>query len=159
MENFEKIDFKSIPALIDSNIITAELSTNTLSQFYKIEKDSKNIIKESFAELQANGELIDTRSVKSLSRRRQNLMGKTVTASHVLLNEDSKNHLTNFKQKNVDTITKMNYIIVKDLLDAINPTKKEVFRKTWGYENATTKIWNGIVGDLTQKRAEIGGKF
>lgn len=149
-----------LPAFIDSNVIAAEITADntTLKQIYKIEEHSKVLIQESYGFINQKGIFTDTRTSKSLTKRRQDLKGKTVTTSYVILHNESRNHLSDFQFKNFDTISKMNYILVNDVLDLLNVTRKEIFQKTWGYKNATSNIWNGVVGDLTQKRAEIGGE-
>lgn len=146
-----------LPALVDSNIITVSTSKNdsTLKQFYKIDE---HVIVEDYGFFDKKDILVDARGKKTIYEKRKNLMGTTITTSYVILNNSSIKHLRDLKHKNVDTISKMNYVIVNEMLDILNVSRKEIFRNTWGYKDPKTNTWNGIVGDLIEKTSEIGGK-
>lgn len=151
----------NIRALPDSDIVIARV-TNVddegfaLKQFYKIDEDSSEIHYENYGSWSRQSGIIDERIMKIISRRRSDLKGKTLTSSYVVLNPDSMNHLTDFQNKEIDSILKMNYVIVNVVLDQLNVTKKEIFRNTWGYPDAKTGKWSGMVGDLIAG-ADIGG--
>lgn len=151
----------SIRALPDSDVLIAKATNDgfSLKQFYKIDDNSNEIHYENYGMWNSSqSSIIDERSSKILSRRRGDLRGKLITSSYVALNKNSRNHLTDFVDKNIDSILKVNYIIVNSVLDMMNCTRKELFQSTWGYYNAKTKKWSGMVGDIIHKGADIGGE-
>lgn len=147
-------------ALVDSDVLIVQATNDgfALRQFYKIDSNSSEIHYENYGRWSEQTGVVDERSIKVISKRRENLRGKLITTSYVALNKDSLNHLTDFVDKNVDSILKLNYIIVNLVLDKLNATRKELFQATWGYYNAKSKKWSGMMGDIVQKGADIGGK-
>ncbi|CRL01901.1 CLUMA_CG015435, isoform A, partial [Clunio marinus] len=148
-----------IKALVDSNVILAETTNDGfgLKQFYKIDEESNEIYFENYGSWDSKSGIVDERSTKIISRRRENLHGKLITSSYVALNKSSRNHLADFVDKSVDSILKYNYIMVNSVLDKLNVTKKELFQDTWGYYNVKTKNWSGMIGDIVYNGADIGG--
>ncbi|KAJ8986031.1 hypothetical protein NQ317_013916 [Molorchus minor] len=63
---------------------------------------------------------------------------------------------SNGKNKHIDSITKVNYVLVEHLKDIINATLKYSVRSTWGYKNNNSE-WSGMMGELIRKEADIGG--
>ena len=126
-----------------------------LKQFYKIENE---IYYEHYGNWSIKSGIVDERKTHVISRRRANLYGKLITTSYVHLNKSSRHHLTDYIDKHVDSIMKVNYLIVNTILDTMNVTKQEMFQMTWGYYNARTKKWSGMVGDMVHNGADIGGK-
>lgn len=151
--------YSNIRALPDSDVLIAQATNDgfTLKQFYKMETNANEIHYENYGSWNPQSGIIDERETKIISRRRGNLHGKLITSSFVHLDKNSKNHLTDFVDKNVDSILKANYILVNIVLDKLNATKKDVFQYTWGYYNETTKKWSGMVGDIVTNGTDIGG--
>lgn len=151
--------FNSIKAFVDSNVLIPQLVSNNgsynLKQFYKI--DDK-IHYEHYGTWSIKTGIVDERMIQVISRRRSNLYGKLITTSYVHLNKSSVNHLTDYVDKQVDSIMKANYLLINNILDTMNVTKKELFQMTWGYYNVRTKKWSGMVGDLVHNGVDIGGK-
>ncbi|KAL7037251.1 hypothetical protein ACKWTF_009135 [Chironomus riparius] len=125
-----------------------------LKQFYKIENE---IYYEHYGNWSIKSGIVDERKTHVISRRRANLYGKLITASYVHLNKSSRHHLTDYVDKHVDSIMKVNYLIVNTILDTMNVSKQEMFQMTWGYYNVRTKKWSGMVGDMVHNGADIGG--
>ncbi|CRK99425.1 CLUMA_CG012625, isoform A [Clunio marinus] len=159
VENNEVL--RHIRALTDSDVLIAQIINDgfNLKKFYKIEEESSEIYCESYGSWSMQSGIKDERIMKVISQKRENLHGKLITSSYVALNKSSRNHLTDFADKNVDSILKYNYIIINSILDKLNVTKKELFQGTWGYYNVKTKKWSGMVGDIVHKGADIGGKI
>jgi hypothetical protein len=153
--------FGNIRALADSNVLIAQATNDgfTLKQFYKPEADSREIYYENYGSWTLQSGIIDERETKIISRRRQNLRGKTITSSFVELQKGSRKHVSDFVDKNVDSLMKLNYIIVHNVLDNLNATKKDIFQGAWGYYNERSKKWSGMIGDMVHKGAEIGGEI
>ncbi|XP_072932062.1 uncharacterized protein [Epargyreus clarus] len=87
--------------------------------------------------------------------RRLNLRGHEITICFVLTNNDSINHLTDGVSGHIDTITKVNFPTINQLLDFLNASRKFIFAETWGYMHNGT--WNGMTGYLVKGEVEIGG--
>lgn len=155
----EKV-LNNVRALPDSDVLIAQATNDgfALKQLYRTEEGSDETHYENYGLWSEQSGIVDERSSKIISRRRANLRGKLITSSYVALNKNSRNHLTDFVDKNIDSILKLNYIIVNTILDKLNATKKELFQGTWGYYNAKTKKWSGMVGDVIHKGADIGGE-
>ncbi|CAH1364152.1 unnamed protein product [Tenebrio molitor] len=94
--------------------------------------------------------------VTSLSKR-TNLMGATIKISIVITNPDSLNHLWDYRNKHMDAISKLNYILVHQLMSYLNASKEIIIQKTWGYKNQTTGLYSGMAGDLQTGVANLGG--
>ena len=153
--------FSRVQALPDSDVLIA-IATNDgfdLKQFYRTEISAREIHYENYGSWSLESGIIDERETKIISRRRENLRGKVITTSYVHLDRKSKNHLTDYVDKNVDPLLKLNYLAINDVLDKINATKKEIFQMNWGYFNERTKKWSGMIGDIVHKDADIGGDF
>lgn len=162
---------RSIEALVDSDVLIPQASndgsgggdrddvtaTYNLKQFYKIEENSPEIYYEHYGMWSSQSGIVDERKSTVISRRRANLRGKLITSSYVYLNASSRAHLTDFVDKHVDSILKVNYMMVNTLLDTMNVSKRELFQQTWGYFNARSRKWSGMVGDLVHNGADIGG--
>jgi hypothetical protein len=149
----------SIEALPDSDVLIAQPANDgfALNQFYKTETNAMEIHYEKYGSWSSERGIIDERESKIISRRRGNLRGKLITSSYVLLDRNSENHLTDFVDKNVDSISKSSYLVVDAVLDKLNATKKDFFKDTWGYFDEKTKKWSGMVGDIIDNGADIGG--
>lgn len=64
---------------------------------YKTHKEMTFLYKEIFGTWSESNGLVDERSTRILSKRRRNLMGRTVSVAMVLTNNDSINHLTDYR--------------------------------------------------------------
>uniref|UniRef100_A0A336M5H9 CSON011044 protein n=1 Tax=Culicoides sonorensis TaxID=179676 RepID=A0A336M5H9_CULSO len=91
-----------------------------------------------------------------ISRRRQNLRGSTIRASMVITHNDSLNHLDDYRDQHIDTIAKVNFILTNHLISFMNATVRYSIVDTWGYLNKDDGKWNGMIGELTENKADIG---
>ncbi|XP_063921270.1 glutamate receptor-like [Zophobas morio] len=89
--------------------------------------------------------------------KRTNLMGNVVTTSYVITNEDSLKHLVDYRNRHMDALSKLNYILANILMDYLNATRKFIVRKSWGYKNVTTGVFSGMAGDLHTGLADLAG--
>lgn len=44
-------------------------------------------------------------------------------------------------------------------MDFLNASREFIFHNTWGYKNASTGIYSGLVGDLQLGKADLGGFY
>ncbi|XP_055678017.1 ionotropic receptor 75a-like [Lutzomyia longipalpis] len=115
------------------------------------------VIYEDYGDWSYSEGIKDTRSTRILSRRRMNLHGKSLIASMVVTNKNSLAHLTDYQEREIDSITKVNYVLTHHLMDVMNASKEFIFTNSWGIKNRTSGKWDGMVGDLVDERADLGG--
>ncbi|XP_046143786.1 ionotropic receptor 75a-like [Osmia bicornis bicornis] len=96
------------------------------------------------------------RDFQPTSRRRANLRSTPLTACLVMSDPDTINHLTDFKYKHIDPITKTNYPWLLHIVHRMNATIEIRTTNTWGYRNENGS-WNGMVGMLQSRQADLGG--
>ncbi|XP_020292987.1 protein PTHB1-like [Pseudomyrmex gracilis] len=89
------------------------------------------------------------------SARRRNLRQTALKSSIVITNPDTINHLTDFEDITVDTITKANYPWVFHLVNRMNATVSFIHVNSWGYREKNGS-WNGMTGLLQRREIDIG---
>lgn len=99
-ENIFWNTFQTLSILPKSEIYHMKMVQGTpdnmiVQQIYRVDV-SKPLIVEPFGDIQ-NGKFIDYRSTSITSRRRQNLFGLHLKASMVVTNNDTLNHLTDYR--------------------------------------------------------------
>lgn len=104
-----------------------------------------------------SGTLVISRTNAVISIRRHNLNQFKLRASLVITHNETLNHLENYRQKHVDTITKQNYFLTKYVAQYLNATVQFSYVDSWGYRNPETGRFNGMIGELQSDRADIGG--
>lgn len=104
----------------------------------------------------SNYTFVDNRTTKIISRRRQNLAKVQINASMVILHNETINHLNDYRDQHLDTITKVNFILTNHLVSYMNATVNYTIVDTWGYFNKNTSTWTGMIGDLVENRADLG---
>lgn len=90
------------------------------------------------------------------SRRRRNLNKTTIHASLVVTDNDTLHHLADYQNKQIDTITKVNYLLTNYVGEILNADINYSYVSTWGYLNPNTSSWNGMIGELIEGRADVG---
>ncbi|XP_050303417.1 ionotropic receptor 75a-like [Anthonomus grandis grandis] len=83
-------------------------------------------------------------------------MGIVLRACIVVTHNDTLNHLTDKRDKHIDSITKVNYALILILASIFNVTLNISITNTWGYKDNASN-WNGMMGELTRNEADIGG--
>nr|AQN78502.1 ionotropic receptor 75u [Meteorus pulchricornis] len=69
---------------------------------------------------------------------------------------DTLNHLTDYKNKLVDAVTKANYIWLQHIAERMNVTVNFTWRNTWGYRDKNG-TWSGMIGLLDRGEIDFGG--
>ncbi|XP_055691097.1 ionotropic receptor 75a-like [Lutzomyia longipalpis] len=125
-----------------------------VEQVYRHRPDTPQIW-ETFGLWRGNqGVLEDHRSTPITSRRRQNTQKALLRASMVITHNDTLQHLDDYHDKHIDTITKVNYILTNHLIDYVNGSVAYSIVPTWGYFNGSA--WSGMIGELDQDLADLG---
>ncbi|XP_017786882.1 PREDICTED: uncharacterized protein LOC108569730 [Nicrophorus vespilloides] len=92
-----------------------------------------------------------------LSDRRHDLNGTNMNVGFLFDDNDTWNHLEDYKYPRIDTFTKQNYLTIKALMEYCNINMTIVSADVWGYYNATTKNWNGLVEKVRSNEVQISG--
>lgn len=87
--------------------------------------------------------------------RRRNLGGIELRASMVVTNNDSLNHLTDYRDKHIDTITKVCFILTNHLISYLNASVTYSTVSSWGYLDGDGD-WSGMIGQLVRNEADLG---
>ncbi|XP_055679896.1 probable glutamate receptor [Lutzomyia longipalpis] len=86
-----------------------------------------------------------------------NLHGNPLTASIVITNNDTYSHLADYRNRHIDSITKVNWVLTNYIFDIVNATRQFRYQPGWGIKNKSSGHWDGMVGDLLDDRADLGG--
>ncbi|XP_046744265.1 probable glutamate receptor [Diprion similis] len=103
-----------------------------------------------------NGDGITLNSTRISSVRRKNLRGTPLKSCLVIADPDSINHLTDFENRHIDTIAKVNYPWVLFLVEIMNATVSFEIVESWGYRDSNN-TWSGMIGMLDRKEIDLGG--
>ncbi|XP_060528319.1 uncharacterized protein LOC132703210 [Cylas formicarius] len=140
-----------IPVMVDSDFSLIEIRSDGAARVKKIYKKHKT--SDSF-EVEEHGAGTNAIAVDSTFKRRH--LDVTLNACIVLTHNNSVNHLTDKREKHIDSIAKVNYVLVLALASIYNITLNFSVQPTWGYKNNQSE-WNGMMGELVRKEADIGG--
>ncbi|KAK9879941.1 hypothetical protein WA026_008451 [Henosepilachna vigintioctopunctata] len=150
--------FLNISILIDSHVITASLQENrtfVLKRIFKFRKETELIEKhigswDPLRRLKINSSDLEN------GYNMRNFQRTVLKTCLVITQNDSLYHLTDKRDKHIDSIAKVNYVIIQHLKDFVNAELIYKVTSTWGYKNNDSK-WSGMIGELTERRADIGG--
>jgi glutamate receptor, ionotropic, invertebrate len=115
------------------------------------------MISEDYGTWDPQNRLTDLRSSHILSRRRLNIRQSPMASSLVIRNEDTVNHLYDYQDRHVDSITKFTFQIIDITMRVMNASKTYHYVPIWGYLNQTTQKYSGMMGDLVDGVSDIGG--
>ncbi|XP_050301781.1 ionotropic receptor 75a-like [Anthonomus grandis grandis] len=82
--------------------------------------------------------------------------------SYVIQDKNTMNHLTDYRDKHLDNLTKINFILYNILCDLLNCTQIPLFTNGWGFEtkNKTTNrttFSHGMFEDLMYDKSDVAG--
>ncbi|KAJ8955116.1 hypothetical protein NQ318_009009 [Aromia moschata] len=157
-ETILKSYFLDLDLLVDSDVTLCKLLENKTVLMTKIYKILSNysMQTEEMGFWTKDGVIVNYNFEKNIARRRKNLDGIELNTCIVITNKDSLNHLTDRRDKHIDSIAKVNYVLVEHLKDIINATLNYSVQETWGYKDNNSE-WNGMIGELMRNEADIGG--
>ncbi|XP_055603824.1 ionotropic receptor 75a-like [Uranotaenia lowii] len=153
-------DFQDLHVLISNEIfILCKLESYEgyiIKQVYRYSRDT-NLIQETIGWWQHGVLEFKSAPNQPVSIRRRNLNGFQFRASLVITNNASLNHLEDYRDKHVDTITKKNYFLTKYMVESLNATVRFSYVKSWGYPDPKTNRFDGMIGELQTDTADLGG--
>ncbi|XP_063706206.1 glutamate receptor 3-like [Culicoides brevitarsis] len=135
-----------------------DTDTFVIERVYKVHRHATELSREFYATWSiTENSFTNAALVPSItSRRRQNMHKNVVRASMVITHNDSLNHLDDYRDQHRDTIAKVNFILTNHLMAFMNATVQFSVVDTWGYLNKENNTWNGMIGELTDNKADIG---
>lgn len=148
---------KSLNPLIDSNVLLVDKSKDgfEMNHFYRIDPGSEMIFQK-YGTWNKIDKIVDERKSKVLCKTRTDLRGRTIRTSHVILNNSTFDHLTDYAERTKDALSKVNYMVIKDFIPIFNATQTESYYDTWGYLDNVTKKFTAMIGDVLYRKADIG---
>ncbi|XP_035792212.1 glutamate receptor 3-like [Anopheles albimanus] len=103
------------------------------------------------------GFILEHRTRPVTSVRRKNFNRFELRASFVVLHNETLNHLEDYTNKHLDTISRVTYHLTKAVAQQLNATVRYTVTNSWGYRNVSTGLYNGMIGELQSGRADLGG--
>ncbi|KYM76177.1 putative glutamate receptor [Atta colombica] len=149
--------FEDMAIYPDSDVILAQRFDGDFFELSSIYRPSpqKSVIRENRGNWTIeNGLKMSTFDVASA--RRKNLQQTTLKSCLVMTDPNTINHLTDFKDKSVDPVTKANYPWILHLVNRMNATISFEVTNSWGYRTENGS-WNGMIGMLERREIDIAG--
>ncbi|GLV44411.1 yellow-c [Carabus blaptoides fortunei] len=147
-------DFTTYNIYPDSNIVICEKTEETefiFTEIYRYSRSRTELITRQFANWTEQNSLGNFKP-RILSQERRDLNDTLLSVCIVILDNDTINHLEDFRFKHIDSISKVSYIFSMHLLEYMNARSSIITVDTWGYDSNS-----GMVGYLVRGEAEIGG--
>ncbi|KAG5343575.1 GLRK protein, partial [Acromyrmex charruanus] len=149
--------FKDMAIYPDSDVILAQRFDGDFFKLLSIYRPSsqRGVIWENRGNWTIkNGLKMSTFDVASA--RRKNLQQTALKSCLVMTDPNTINHLTDFKDKSVDPVTKANYPWILHLVNRMNATISFEVTNSWGYRTENGS-WSGMIGMLERHEIDIGG--
>ncbi|KAG5312766.1 GLRK protein, partial [Acromyrmex insinuator] len=149
--------FKDMAIYPDSDVILAQRFDGDFFKLLSIYRPSsqRGVIWENRGNWTIkNGLKMSTFDVASA--RRKNLQQTALKSCLVMTDPNTINHLTDFKDKSVDPVTKANYPWILHLVNRMNATISFEVTNSWGYRTENGS-WSGMIGMLERREIDIGG--
>ncbi|ETN65970.1 ionotropic glutamate receptor-invertebrate [Anopheles darlingi] len=101
--------------------------------------------------------ILEDRNRPVTSVRRKNFNRFELRTSLVVLHNETLNHLDDYTNKHLDTLSRVTYQLTKTVAQQLNASVRYIVTNSWGYRNASTGLYNGMIGELQRGRADLGG--
>nr|XP_012224796.1 PREDICTED: glutamate receptor ionotropic, delta-2-like [Linepithema humile] len=149
--------FEDLAVYPDSDVVIARRFDGDFFELLSVYRPSpqRGVVRENRGNWTIDNGL-QMRTFEVASARRRNLQQTVLKSCLVMTDPDTINHLTDFKDKTVDPVTKVNYPWILHLTNRMNATITFDVTNSWGYrmENGS---WNGMIGMLERREIDIGG--
>ncbi|CAH1134251.1 unnamed protein product [Ceutorhynchus assimilis] len=147
--------FENLAIMVDSDFNLAEKQSNgdvIFTKIFKKHADEPKFEIEDYGIWNKTKGFIKTQKI---SKKRKNLE-VTLKTDIVLTNNNSYKHLTDRRDKHIDSIGKVNYVLLLLLASIYNISLDISVSDSWGYK-VNDSEWTGMMGKLVRKEADIGG--
>ncbi|XP_063232175.1 glutamate receptor ionotropic, delta-2-like [Bacillus rossius redtenbacheri] len=142
--------FSSMKVFVDSQVTLVHRrgqGSFSLTEVYRLGPDQTAVFT-------ATGQWQRGSGLLGWPARRTNLHRTTLRAAMVVTENETLDHLTDLHNIHVDTVTKLNYILLLHIGDLMNASMELSIVDTWGYPSNGS--WSGMVGSLQREEADIG---
>ncbi|XP_076273111.1 ionotropic receptor 75a-like [Rhynchophorus ferrugineus] len=125
---------------------------------YKTHRDFVGYIENVLGRWKTNGSFFEFNDL-SIHRNRSNLLGMPLRVSYVIGNKETFKHMTDYREKHIDNVTKINYILYQFFCDILNTSHRAIIRSIWGFKSRQPDdtFTKGLLGDVIYDRADISG--
>ncbi|XP_072744979.1 glutamate receptor ionotropic, kainate 5-like isoform X2 [Anoplolepis gracilipes] len=149
--------FEDLAVYPDSDVILAKRFDDDFFQLTSVYRPSlqRDIIWEERGNWTVENSL-RLRTFDVASARRRNLQQTTLKSAIVIINPESANHLTDYKNVNKDPVTKINYPWLLHLINRMNATLNLTIVSDWGYKDKNGSF-DGLTGLLSRREIDLGG--
>ncbi|XP_072744983.1 ionotropic receptor 75a-like [Anoplolepis gracilipes] len=149
--------FKDLAVYPDSDVVLAKRFDDDFLQLISIYRPSsqRGVIWEDRGNWTVENK-IRLRTFDVASARRRNLQQTTLKSVVVMTNPDTINHLTDYKNKIIDPLSKANYIWIVHLINRMNATINFTYVNDWG-QNYGNGSFGGMTGLLARREVDIPG--
>ncbi|XP_072744984.1 probable glutamate receptor [Anoplolepis gracilipes] len=149
--------FENLAAYPDSDVILAKRFDDNFFQLTSVYRPSlqRDIIWEERGNWTVENSL-RLRTFDVASARRRNLQQTTLKSAIVVLNPETVNDLTGYKNKNEDPVTKVNYLWLLYLINRMNATLNLTIVSDWGFKDKNGSF-DGMTGLLSRREIDLGG--
>ncbi|XP_049774486.1 probable glutamate receptor [Schistocerca cancellata] len=148
--------FRELNILVDSQVLVGRRDADskyTILEAYRRRKHGELVVSElGYWERSA---AVVWKAVREVAVRRLDLKRTKVVASIVVTNPETLNHLNDLHNRHIDTVTKLNYLLLLHATDVLNASLELTVADEWGYESNGS--WSGMVGSLQRSEADVGG--
>ncbi|XP_030768286.1 ionotropic receptor 75a-like [Sitophilus oryzae] len=152
-------NMRNLSILVDSDLNLAETMQDDriiIRKIYKKHIKSSEFLVEDYGSWEKGLKFRKNENFEIITARRRKKLNIQLDTSVVITHQDSLNHLTDKRDKHIDSISKVCYVLVIDLASIYNISLNITYKDTWGYKNNKSE-WSGMMGMLTRKEADIGG--
>ncbi|KAJ3637008.1 hypothetical protein MTP99_000505 [Tenebrio molitor] len=127
-----------------------------LQQAYKVGKINE-LTWESYGNWSSGGGLFEYYATVPTPQRRADLQGAHLDVVIVIYENDTWNHLTDYRDPGVDTFTKQDFLSMRSVFEHlhVNYTLKGV--DSYGYYDAETGEFSGLVHEIQRGKADVSG--
>lgn len=81
--------------------------------------------------------------------------GTLIKGAYPIFNNDSLNHLTDYIDPHIDSLTKINYFLTNTMIRFLNASVHYTVTDGWGYYDNVTNEFNGLTGMFIKKEVDI----
>ncbi|KAH1007498.1 hypothetical protein HUJ04_004721 [Dendroctonus ponderosae] len=158
--DFEKIKKKNVHIPMNSLLLSLVRTANytKLETAYKIKKTVDWYIERTVGNWSPKVAMFDLEKV-NIFKDRGNFMKVPLRVTYIITDNSTVNHFIDYRNKHVDNLTKINYVLYILIFDILNATQIRLFSRGWGFESRENNgsFASGMFQDLANDRSDIAG--
>ncbi|KAF7272836.1 hypothetical protein GWI33_014400 [Rhynchophorus ferrugineus] len=157
-ENFVS-SLRNFSFLVDTDINIGEKVTEghvTVKKLFKKHASDTELLEEPYGQWDERSKFRENIGFEVITWKRRRSLGVRLRACLVITNPQSLNHLTDTRDKHIDSLSKVCYPLLKNLISIYNISLSIQVQRTWGYKDNQSN-WSGMMGLLTRRETDISG--